>query len=60
MARMTSLSRAPSLDVKRLAVVIAALLSLSLCCAAGGAVRRELLDVSDGLMTQTVSTTTGN
>ncbi|CAI6000412.1 unnamed protein product [Closterium sp. NIES-64] len=53
MARMTSLSHSPSLDVKRLAIVNAALLSLSLCCAAGGAVQRELLDASDGLLTQT-------
>ncbi|CAI5486056.1 unnamed protein product [Closterium sp. Naga37s-1] len=53
MARMTSLSHSPSLDVKRLAVVIAVLLSLSLCCAARGGARRELLDASDGLLTGT-------
>ncbi|CAI5943522.1 unnamed protein product [Closterium sp. NIES-65] len=41
-------------------LALAVLLSLSLCCAAGGAVRRELLDASDGLLTQTVTTTTGS
>ncbi|CAI5964856.1 unnamed protein product [Closterium sp. NIES-64] len=42
---------------------LAAVLSFSLCCAAGGAVRRELLDASDGLLSQTVTTrgsTTGS
>ncbi|CAI5494338.1 unnamed protein product [Closterium sp. Naga37s-1] len=56
MARMTSLSRSPSLDVKRLAVVIAALLSLSLCSASHG--DRVLQDASHDLDTGTLGSQT--